>query len=157
MWRLVLVLALVACASRGQAQVVAPTLVQFSSSDQATMIPVGTNNAGQPTLTSYQALLLKASDDAVSGPVVQMGSVVPKASVSASGVPLSPFQLSLTQLGLTIPTCTTLPCQQYSVVLTAIGPNGTSLRGVGSESPSFTAAAPLAGTAPAAPGNLLVK
>jgi hypothetical protein len=144
-------------ATRVSAQVANPSLIQFSSADQTTTIPAGQVNAGQPTLTSYQALLLAAASDATTGPIVQTGGVIPKTAVVASGVTNSPYQLPFSALGLTIPTCTTATCPQYTVVLLAIGPGGISLRGVGAESNPFTAAVPVATAPPAAPGNVIVK
>jgi hypothetical protein len=53
-----------------------------------------------------------------------------------------------------IPACTTLPCPQYTLVLSAIGLGGTSVRGVVSESAPFTAAVPTEPPPPGAPTNL---
>jgi len=155
-----LAILLLAFAIPAHAQVANPSIVQFDSADHSALIPAGQVGAGTPKITSYQALLLLASSDAVAGPVVAAGAVLPKASVVASPIATPPnpaYQATMSQLGITLPACTTLPCTQYSIVLTALGPGGTSLRGVASESAPFTATVPAATSLPAAPTNVVVK
>jgi hypothetical protein len=141
-------------------QVANPTILQFDSPDHTAVVPVGQVGAGSSKVTGYQALLLLASSDAVTGPVVAAGLVLAKLNVGTSPIVTPPnpiYQVTLAQLGITIPLCTTLPCAQYSIVLTALGPGGTSLRGVSSESGPFTSAVPLPTSLPAAPTNVQVK
>jgi hypothetical protein len=151
---------LLACAipAYAQTQVTGTSRLQFDSTDHNATIPAGEVGAGGPKVSSYQALLLLESSDAVSGPVVAMGAVVPKASVVASPVtvpPSPPYQLTYTQMGVIPPACTTIPCPSYTVVLVAIGTGGTSLRGVSSESGPFTATVPSPTSRPAAPTNVV--
>jgi hypothetical protein len=100
-------------------------------------------------------MLFKAPDDPTSGVPVLVGPVVLKTAVvaqPASGP--SDYKLTFTQLGILPPTCTILPCQQYTAVMVSIGPNGTSAKGVAAESLPFTAVLPVAGPVPAGPTNL---
>jgi len=141
-------------------QVTGASSVQFDSADHTALVPVGEVGAGTPKVTGYQALLLLASSDAVSGPVIATGTVLPKASVILSPVATPPnpmFQATVGQLGITIPPCISLPCPQYSLILTAVGPGGTSSRGAASESSPFTASVPVPTSPPAAPLRVVVK
>jgi hypothetical protein len=134
--------------------------VEFDSPDHTAVVPAGQVNAGQPKLSSYQAILLSAAADAVSGAPLFTGPVIAKSVVTAGTLPTTPYKLTFAQMGLTVaqvPACTTLPCPQYTIVLLAIGPNGTSARGISAESPPFTSLVPAPGTPPAGPTNVVVK
>lgn len=131
-----------------------PTGLEFTSPDQTTVIPAGQTNAGQPTLGSYQVSIFKAADNPSAGVPVVVGPVVPKAQAALQ--PAGTYRLTFAQLGATAPACTALPCPQYTAVLVAIGPNGTSALAVASESNPFTATLPVQGLPPAAPGNVKV-
>ena len=158
--RLAGLLVVVGLSAPASAQIVNPSILQFDSADHAALVPAGEVSAGSAKVTGYQALLLLSTSDAVTGPVVAAGVVLPKAAVAASPVAVPPnpaFQVTLAQLGIVIPPCTTLPCVQYALVLTAIGPGGTSLRGGSSATVPFTASVPAPTSLPAAPLRVVVK
>lgn len=136
-----------------QAQIANPSAVDFVSTDQNTIIPVGQVNAGQPALASYQGMIFAAAADPSSGVPLVVGPVIAK-TLAVAQPAANTFRLTYTAMGLTIPPCTTLPCAQFSLLLVAIGPGGTSARGVASESSPFTARVPTPPPAPAGPANL---
>lgn len=140
------VLAVLVWGSSLEAQVLDPSKLLFNSTDHTTTL-----TDGSPAITAYQALLLGATTDPVTGTALQIGTIVPKAQVTImAGVVPPEYTLTLTQLGLTVPVCTVpqASCPLYKATLLAIGPNGTSVRGVASTSGPFgarSAAAPPAG------------
>lgn len=137
-----------------QAQIAGPNTVDFTSPDHTTVIPAGQLNAGQPALASYQGMLFKVADDPSSGVPVVVGPVISKTLAALQ--PSTKYRLLFSQLGVAVPVCSTLPCQQYSLLLVAIGPGGSSARGVSAESDPFTAVVPTAPGAPAGPSNVKV-
>lgn len=139
------------------AQVANPTALTFESTDHTATIPAGAVNAGQPAIASYQAMLFPAAADPASGVPTIVGPVIAKtlATTVASTTPQR-YRLTFAQMGITTPACSTLPCPQYSMLLVAIGPNGTSARGVAGESDLFTAAVPTPGSPPAGPTSVRV-
>lgn len=122
---------------------------EFSSPDHAAVLSDGT-----PALTGYQALLLPATADPVGGATLQVGTVTPKTAVAV--VNPTTYRLTVSQLGISIPPCTVAQgaCPAYRMVLLAVGPNGTSARGVASTSNPFAAAS--TASPPAPPGNIHV-
>jgi len=135
--------------------------VAFASTDHTATIPAGQVGAGSPTIASYQAFVFNLSADVTIGTPILAGGVVAKTLVAPSGDIDAPFGLTFAQLGITnIPACTVvLPanCPQYSVVLVAIGPGGTSARGVTSESGPFSRPSLLPAVAPAGPSQVEIK
>lgn len=150
--------ALLAMATTARAQLANPSAVDFTSGDHTTTIPAGQTNAGQPTLSSYQGMIFKLVDDPQAGVPVSIGPVIAKAAAVArpAAEGANRFRLTFAQMGITTPACTALPCPQYSMLIVAVGPNGTSARGVAGESDPFTAAVPVQGPPPAAPVNTKV-
>lgn len=144
------------------AQLANPQSATFVSPDHATVIPPGQTNAGQPVLASYQWSMFPATADVSTGVPIAVGPVISKslAVLQPSPAPANTYKLTFTQMGFTganaIPVCTTLPCAQYTIVVVAIGPNGTSARGVAAESDPFTAALPVVGPPPASPASVKV-
>lgn len=110
----------------------------------------------QPDLTGYQALLLPAAADPVSGTVLQVGAVVPKAAVAASPVP-PVYRIPFTQAGVSVPACHVAQsmCPAYKIVLIAVGTPNNTARGIASTSPTFTAATTPGGLA--RPGTIRVR
>lgn len=154
------------CPAPLYAQVIAITpnaLGQFVSADHTTLTPAGQTNAGQPVISGYQFSVFPASADVTTGVPISVSTVIPKANVAL--VPsTTPQQYSVTFAAMgflsgpqAIPACTTLPCPQYTMLVVAIGPNGTSAKAVTAESNPFTAALPVQGPPPAGPTNVTVK
>jgi hypothetical protein len=99
-------------------------------------------------VTGYQAIILDAAADAVSGTPLIIGPVVQKASATASGNPTLPFRLTLAQFGIgfgagagQIPLCLVVapaPCPRYTLVGIAVGPGGAGARSTTAESGPFS-------------------
>lgn len=140
------------------AQVANPGSATFVEPDQTTVIPPGQTNAGQPVLASYQVSLFNANADVSTGVPLVVGPVINKslAALQPAPAPANTYKLTFAQMGITIPTCNTLPCTQYTLLIVAIGPNGTSAKGVTSESDPFTAQLPTTGPPPAGPASVKV-
>lgn len=162
MRRLFLTLILLSLPASVFAQLANPGAVTFVSVDHATTIPAGTTNAGQPTVTSYQASMFPAAADVSTGVPIAVGPVIAKATAALqpAPAPANTYKLTFAQMGFTganaIPACSVLPCPQYTIVLVAIGPNGTSAKSVASESDAFTATLPVVGPPPAGPTSVKV-
>lgn len=161
MKQLVLALVFLCMAAAASAQTVLnPTTaaVDFFSADHAAVIPVGQANAGLQAIASYQGMVFPSAADPTAGTPTIVGPVVAKAGATAGNPGL--LRLTFAQLGLTaIPACTVVApatCPPFSIVLVAIGPNGTSARSVTAESDAFMRAALLPGVAPAAPSQVKV-
>jgi hypothetical protein len=139
-----------------QAQIANPSTFEFTSPDHTTIIAAGEVGAGQAKLSSYQGMLFNVSDNPASGVPVVVGPVISKtlAALQPAPAPGNTYRLTRTQMGIVIPTCTTATCPQYTLLLVAIGPGGTSARSVASESDPFTAAVPVPTSAPAGPVNV---
>jgi hypothetical protein len=143
-------LALLATAAAAQT-VINPTRMQFNSPSHTTTLSDGT-----PEVASYQAMIFAQAADVVSGVPIQVGPVVPKSVVTVVTPATNPptYQLTLAQTGITVPPCTVAQasCPVYTALLLAIGPNGTSARGVASESNPFSAGS--TAVVPAGPANV---
>lgn len=139
--------------------------VDFLSTDHSAIIPVGQPNAGQPVITSYQASVFPIAADVTTGTPLVVGPVIAK-TLAVSNPTATALRLTFAQLGIAtvgptgIPACTVVApavCPQYSVLLVAIGPGGTSLRGIGNASDSFTLAPLQPNPQPAAPSTVKVQ
>jgi hypothetical protein len=118
------------------------------------------------SVTSYQAIVLPTSADAVTGVPALTGPMVPIGGIIISPTaPPSPVTYSVTfaQMGITTTTlpCTAVApavCPSYSIVLLAIGPNGISARSISAESDAF-ALTPLTmpPTAPSTPVKFTIR
>lgn len=150
---------LVAAAASAQT-VVNPTVaaVDFFSADHASVIPAGQANAGQPAIASYQGMIFPSAADPSSGTPTLVGPVIAKTLAVANPAGTA-LRLTFAQMGITgVPACTVIApavCPSFSVVMVAIGPNGTTARSVTAESDSFMRAA-LVSSPPAAPSLLKV-
>lgn len=130
--RLVSLVSLLITPPPAAAQVVGGSVIEFNSADHT-----------QSVLTGYQALLLSAQADPVSGATLQVGPVVPKGAVATgASVPPAPpvYRIPFAQAGLSVPPCTVAQsaCPTYKIVLIAVG-QSNSARGVASTSPTFAA------------------
>ncbi len=153
-----LILVFAAAASAQVVVVPATASLDFVSADNVAVIPAGQANAGQPAITSYQASVFPSAADPTAGTPTIVGPVIAK--TLAVGNPAgTALRLTFAQMGITaVPACTVVTpalCPSFSVVLVAIGPNGTTARSVAAESDSFMRAA-LGSSPPAAPSLLKV-
>lgn len=131
---------LLAVASPALSQVANPTAMTFNSQDHAT-----------PALTTYRGLVFTGIQDPAVSPPTITGAVVPKANVQVIAATPTDYRLTFAQMGITLPTCTALPCPQYRMLIEANGPNGPSVRSAADASAPFTASLP---SPPDAPTNL---
>lgn len=155
MKRFLLTLVLLAVPQLVSAQVANPSAVDFVSTDQNAVIPVGQVGAGQPLLASYQGMLFAVAADPSTGTPLVVGPVIAK-TLAVVQPAANTYRLTFAQLGVTIPACANLPCPQFSLVLVSIGPGGISARGVSAESDPFTATVPTQPRAPAGPTTVKV-
>lgn len=126
--------------------------VDFVSPDHNAVIPVGEAGAGGQKLVSYQGMVFPVGS---TGPATVTGPVIAKTLVTTGTA--GPFRLTFAQLGITsIPACTVIApatCPQYFVILSAIGPGGTTLS-LAADSDTFSLA-PLQPTSkPAGPSAI---
>lgn len=161
MKNILITLALLLAASAASGQTVidpAVAKLDFFSTDHAAVIPVGQANAGQPAITSYQGILFPSAADPAAGTPAIVGPVIAKALAVANPAGTA-LRLTLAQMGIAaLPACTVVApavCPTFSIVLVAIGPNGTTARSVLAESDSFMRAS-LVSLPPAAPSLLKI-